>query len=340
MTFQSPEYFWLLLPLLIALVFFLFQQKNKKASLFFSDVRSIKNKKTPLQYSIRTRLIHLPLVLKALALVMVIISLARPQSTSTRVKKNVEGIDIMIAMDISDSMLIEDMKPFNRMEAAKETLKNFVAKRVSDRIGVIIFAGESFTLVPLTLDYALLNSRIEEVKTAQEARIKDGTAIGIALANAAGKLKESTAKSRVIIFMTDGENNSGTIDPDTALEIAKGYGLKIYSIGIGRDGPTRIPIYQTDVFGNKIKTYQPFESTVNEDLLGRMASQTGGKYFRASREDSLAGVFSEIDRLETSKIDVNRFTRYQEEFTTYLKWGFVFYVLSILLSATWLRRVP
>jgi Ca-activated chloride channel family protein len=145
-------------------------------------------------------------------------------------------------------MLIEDMKPLNRIEAAKDTLKKFVQARTSDRIGIVIFAGESFTLVPLTLDYELILSRVAEITTAQEARIKDGTALGVALANAAGRLKDSTAKSRVVIFMTDGENNSGTIDPETGLEIAKGYGVKIYSIGIGRDGPTKIPIYQKDVF--------------------------------------------------------------------------------------------
>jgi len=304
--------------------------------LIFSQTKVFKD----LPKSFKAKLMILPTALKFLSLFLLILALARPQKSDTQVKKNIEGIDIMIALDISDSMLIEDMKPLNRLESAKETLKNFVNKRSNDRIGVIIFAGESFTLVPLTLDYELILSRVEEIATAQQAHIKDGTAIGVALANAAGKLKDSTAKSRVMIFMTDGENNSGTIDPDTGLDIAKGYGIKIYSIGIGKDGPTRIPIYQIDVFGNKVKTYQPFESTVNEDLLGRMGKETGGKYFRANKEDSLGGVFNEIDRLEKTKIDINKYVRYEEVFKDFLLPAILFYLLAIFLANTWLRRQP
>jgi Ca-activated chloride channel family protein len=336
MTYNSPNAFWLLIPLLIVAGLSIWFRRKKQASLLYSQT-SVLAKIPP---GLRTRLMFLPAAFKILALILAIFALARPQKSDTQVKKNVEGIDIMIAMDISDSMLIEDMRPLNRLESAKETLKNFVNKRSSDRIGVVIFAGESFTLVPLTLDYQLILSRIEEITTAQQAHVKDGTAIGVGLANAAGKLKESTAKSRVIIFMTDGENNSGTIDPDTGLEIAKGYGLKIYSIGIGRDGPTRIPIYQRDVFGNKTKTYQPFESTVNEELLSRMARETGGKYYRASKEDSLAGVFNEIDKFEKTKIDVNKYTRYTELFQNFLLPALLLYLLGILLSHTWLRRLP
>jgi Ca-activated chloride channel family protein len=336
MSFQSPEAFWLILPVLAAAIWVYWTRRNRQASLLYSQTSVL----AQIRPTLRTRLMFVPLALKTVALVLAVVALARPQKADTQVRKNVEGIDIMIVLDISDSMLIEDMLPNNRLDSAKETLKNFVNKRTSDRIGVVIFAGESFTLVPLTLDYPLILSRIEEITTAQQAHIKDGTAIGVALANASGKLKESTAKNRVMIFMTDGENNSGTIDPDTALEIAKGYGLKIYSIGIGKDGPTRIPIYQKDVFGNRVKTYQPFESTVNDDLLGRMASQTGGKYFRASKEDSLGGVFNEIDRLEKTKIDINKFTRYTELFPRYLLAGLVCYLLAVFLSHTWLRRLP
>lgn len=336
MIFHSPGFFWFLLFLFVT-VFILFLQRNKKqASLIFSQTKVFKD----LPKSLKARLMILPTALKLVSLFLLVLALARPQKSDTQVKKNIEGIDIMIALDISDSMLIEDMKPLNRLESAKETLKNFVNKRANDRIGVIIFAGESFTLVPLTLDYELILSRVEEITTAQQAHIKDGTAIGVALANAAGKLKESTAKSRVMIFMTDGENNSGTIDPDTGLEIAKGYGIKIYSIGIGKDGPTRIPVYAKDVFGNKVKTYQPFESTVNEDLLGRMGTETGGKYFRANKEDSLGGVFNEIDRLEKTKIDINKYVRYEEIFKDFLLPAILCYLLSVFLAHTWLRRQP
>ncbi|RYZ86095.1 MAG: VWA domain-containing protein, partial [Proteobacteria bacterium] len=302
----------------------------------FSSLKLMK----ALPVSGRTRWMLIPPILKAIAISLAIFGLARPQEANTKIKRNIEGIDIVICLDISDSMLIEDMKPLNRLEAAKDTIRQFIEKRTSDRIGLVIFAGESFTLVPLTLDYQVILERAKEITTAASANIKDGTAIGVALANAAGRLKESTAKSRVMIFMTDGENNSGTIDPETALAIAKGYGLKIYSIGIGKDGPTKIPIYQRDIFGNKVKTYQPFDSTVNDDLLGRMASETGGKYFRASKEDSLQGVFQQIDSLEKTKVDVNKYTRYTELFPAYLKLAMLLYFLALILGATILRRTP
>jgi Ca-activated chloride channel family protein len=289
---------------------------------------------------LRSQFIQLPDFLRFLSLFFLILALARPQQADTLIKKNVEGVDIMIALDISDSMLVEDMEPLNRLESAKKTIQEFAKARNSDRIGVVVFAGESFTLVPLTLDYELLLSRIEEVTTAQQARIKDGTALGVALANAAGRLRESTSKSRVIIFLTDGENNRGTIDPLTALDIAKGYGLKIYSIGLGRDGPTRIPVYTQDPFGNSYKTYQPFESYVNDELLQKMADDTGGKYFRATEESALKSVFDEIDKLETTKIDLNKFTRYTELFQRWLGFALALFASGAVLGMTVLRRLP
>jgi len=335
-VWHSPTAFILIPLVLVVMTFYLLKKRQKIATLQYGSLHTFRH----LGASLRARLFDLPIYLRALGLIFAIIALARPQSASTKVKKNIEGIDIFIALDISDSMLIEDMRPLNRLEAAKETIKNFVSKRTSDRIGLLVFAGESFTMVPLTMDYQMILSRIEEITTAQEAHIKDGTAIGVALANAAGRLKDSSAKSRVVIFMTDGENNSGTIDPETGLEIAKGYGVKIYSIGIGRSGPTKIPIFLRDVSGQKIKTYQPFESNVNEDLLNRFASDTGGKYFRASKEDSLEGVFKEIDGLEKTKIDVNKFTRYTEEYQHFLFIGLLLYILGMFLGQSTLRRVP
>jgi len=335
-TFRDPEFFWLFLPWLGLIFIAVLHERKKKATLQFSSLQGVPRERR----SLRQRLRDLPVLLQGLALALVIVALARPQTADTKIKRNVEGLDIMLVLDISDSMLIEDMRPTNRLEAAKDTLRRFIKNRNSDRLGLIIFAGEAFTLVPLTLDYELLLSRVNEITTAQQAHIKDGTAIGVALANAASRLKDSTAKSRVMIFATDGENNSGTIDPETGLDVAKGYGIKIYSVGIGRDGPTRIPIFQTDVFGNRIKRYEPFESTINEDLLAKMASETGGKYYRASREDSLQTVFSEIDRLEKTKIDENKYTRYNEEYPRVLKWAILAALVSWCLALTWLRRVP
>ena len=340
MTFQSPLFFLLFIPLIFIAGIYFSMQKKKQASLQYSSLGHLKANLKKTGTTWRIRLHHFPYFLKVAALGFVILALARPQTSDTKVKKNVEGIDIMIVLDISDSMLIEDMKPLNRIEAAKDTIRRFVKSRLTDRIGLIIFAGEAFTMVPLTLDYDLILKRVDEITTAQEKHIKDGTAIGVALANAANRLKDSVAKSKVMIFATDGESNCGTIDPDTGLEVAKGFGIKIYSIGIGTDGPKKIPIFHTDIFGNKVKTYEPFEDEVNADLLGRMASETGGKFFRANKEDSLQKVFAEIDHLEKVKIDVNKYVRYNEEFRRFIYWAIGFYLLSWLLSITWLRRVP
>ncbi len=335
MTLRDPTFFLLLIPL-VAVLGWMWYRKSNRAALKISSLALFK--KTP--SSLRAQFAALPLLLQVASLVLVIYGLTRPQEASTKTKKNVEGIDIVIALDISDSMLIEDMGQLNRMETAKETITRFVQKRTSDRIGMVIFAGEAFTLVPPTLDYPMLLGQISKITTAASARIKDGTAIGVAMASAAGRLRESTAKSRVIIFLTDGENNSGTIDPETGLEIAKGYGLKVYSIGIGRDGPTRIPVMVQDVFGNKVKTYQPFESRVNDELLQKFADDTGGKYYRASKEEIMDKVFNDINALETTKIDVNKFTRYAEKFGFWIWTAFFLYLISWILQMTWLRRIP
>ncbi|MEK6772803.1 MAG: VWA domain-containing protein [Bdellovibrionota bacterium] len=336
MEWKNPQAFLLFIPLVLAVLWYFYRRRYKTASLQFSYLEIIR----PLPKGWRTHALFLPLALKFLALAFVILALARPQIPNTKIRKNIEGIDIVICLDISDSMLIEDMRPHNRLESAKETIRKFVERRSSDRIGVVVFAGEAFTLVPPTLDYQLLLSRISEIDTAQNARIKDGTAIGVGLANAVGRLKDSGAKSRILIFLTDGENNSGTIDPETAIEMAKGYALKIYSIGIGKDGPTRLPIYQKDFMGNRVKNYVPFESSVNETLLSKMAHETGGKFFRASREDSLSLVFKEIDSLEKTKIDVNRYVKYTESYQKYLFWSLVCYIISWLLGSTFLKRSP
>lgn len=333
LTFKNPEFFFLMVPLLL-----LFWRLNKKAkpSLMVSSIDSFKLAVTGWRHRLAQALPWVELLAGSL----IVVALARPQTATEKIKRNVDGIDIVIALDISDSMLIEDIQPSNRLEAAKEIITKFIRGRSSDRIGVVIFAGEAFTLIPLTLDYDLIISRVADIQTARNARIKDGTALGVALASAAGRLRESTAQSRVIIFLTDGENNSGLIDPATGLEIAKGYGHKIYSIGLGKSGPTRLPIYTKDIFGNKLKTYQPFESYVNDELLTQMANETGGKYYKAETGIELGSVFNEIDQLEKTKIDENKYTQYKEEFPKYLTWAFFILFASILIKATLLRRGP
>lgn len=332
----QPWAFILLLPWAYAVYFLLFRKNKKIATFKMSSVERFKmwqGRGHVLWYKLNQ-------VFLALSLLCFIIALARPQRADSQVKRTLEGLDIVIVLDISDSMLIEDMKPFNRLESAKETIANFVKERQSDRIGIVIFAGEAFTLVPPTLDYQLILERIKGITTAASARIKDGTAIGVGIASGAARLKDSQAKSRVMIFLTDGENNSGTIDPETGLEIAKGYGIKIYTIGIGRSGPTKIPVYTQDLFGNKVKRYQPFESTVNDELLQQMADVTGGRYFRASKEDSLQGIFANINTLETTKIEDNKYVRYEEFFPYFISLGLLLFMASRLLGLSLLKVGP
>lgn len=334
-SWATTSAFFLLLPLATILAFRWWNEKKARPTLIFSSLQFVKE----LRPTLRTRLKWLPIIIYASSLVLVVMALARPQRADTKVKKNIEGMDIILTLDISDSMAIEDMPPQkNRIEAAQVVLRDFVKNRPNDRIGYVVFMGEAYTRVPLTLDHGLLMKSIEE--TYPSRNIKMGTAIGSALATAVGRLKDSTAKSRVIVFATDGESNSGTIDPDTALEIAKGYGMKIYTIGMGNDGEAQLPIETTDVFGRKVTHYQPIHSTINNELLQRMADQTGGKYFRASSGHALDHVFKEIDKLEKTKIDVNQYTKYAELFPPYLNAAVGLFLVAMFLGQTLFRRVP
>lgn len=327
----TPLAFLLFIPLAAFIFWFAFNGGPKKGYLrfgvvYFSGVRK----------SLRAQLKFLPDALKVVGIVFAIIALARPQTADERVKRNVEGIDIMITFDVSESMLIEDMKPVNRLESAKKTVQEFIKKRVSDRIGVVVFSGEAYTRVPLTLDYELLLSNVAEIKTSRN--IKMGTAIGVALAAACNRLKDSDAKSKVLVLLTDGESNTGLIDPLTALRIAKGYGIKIYTIGAGKDGDAQLPVMTTNIFGRPQKHYQPIHSSVNVDLLTQMAEETGGKFFRATDTATLDNVFSEIDRLEKTKIDVDRYVKYNELFQQPLWWAIFFYFIGAFLQLTVFRR--
>lgn len=334
MHWESPWFLLLIIPLAgVAYLYFKDSQK-KRPSIQFSGVSEFRS----LNLGWKSKLTHLPTALKFLALFFVILALARPQKSTTRVKKNVEGVDIMIALDVSDSMLIEDMTPENRLEASKQTIKEFIEGRTSDRIGLIVFSGESYTRVPLTLDYKIL---LRSLKTTTTTRaLKMGTAIGVALANSTGRLRESTAKSRVVILLTDGENNSGTIDPETALKIAQGYDIRVYTIGMGRDGQAQLPIIGKDAFGRKTKRYQPIHSKINEELLTKLAVTTGGKFYRAINTDGLKSVFDDINNLEKTKIDVSKFTRYTELFPNYLWWGVFFFLAALVSGKTVLQRYP
>lgn len=334
MEWYSPWAFALIPIALLVVAVRLWRSRQAHATLRFSGLQYIRG----VHRGIRASLIELPRLLKLLSIIFLVVAIARPQQANTKIKRNIEGIDIVIVLDISDSMLIEDMQPTNRIEASKLIMHDFIKGRVSDRIGLVVFSGEAYTRVPLTLDYDLLLNNLKQVTISRN--IKMGTAIGVALANAAGRLKESTAKSRVIIFMTDGENNSGTIDPETALSIAKGYGFKIYSIGMGRDGQAQLPVFLTDPSGRTIKQYRPIHSKINEELLTKFATETGGKFWRASTGNALREAFNEIDALEKTKIATDKFTRYSELFQNYLVWAIALYVVGLMLGQTILRRSP
>ncbi len=333
-SWASPWAFFIVIPLGVLAYWMWFARRRRTPTVQFSHLSGF----LKVHRGYHSSVSWLPTAVKVGALVLAILALARPQRADTKIKRNVEGIDIMIVFDISDSMLIEDMDPENRMESAKQTMTNFVKNRVSDRIGMVVFAGESYTRVPMTLDYPLLLKSISELEPARN--IKMGTAIGVGLANGVARIKDSTAKSRVLILMTDGENNSGTIDPETALDIAKGFGIKIYTIGIGRDGDSQLPVMVEDVFGRKVKRYRPIHSAVNETLLTKMANDTGGKFWRATTGDALRGVFKEINSLERTNIETSQFTRYAELFPPYLQWAVILYILAVFLSATILRKGP
>jgi Ca-activated chloride channel family protein len=327
MTFASPGYFYLLI--LVPLLAYWYIRKGRKS---FTELRvSTMSPFSAGRPGWKVRFRHLPAVLRLLALALVIVALARPQTTSEGENVSTEGIDIVLVTDVSGSMLAEDFKP-NRIEAAKAVADDFVDGRPNDRIGFVVFAGESFTQCPLTLDHAVLKNLIAGVKS---GLIEDGTAIGMGLATAVSRLKDSQSKSKVIILLTDGVNNKGLIDPMTAAGIASTFGIRVYTVGVGTVGMAPYPV-QTPL-GTQ---YRNVPVEIDEDLLKKIADQTGGKYFRATDNDKLKQIYSEIDRLEKTKIEVTQFRRHREDFYTP---GFLagFLLLGeIMLSLTLFRKIP
>ncbi len=315
-------YFLLVIPVLVA--YYFWRGKYLHSEMQYSHSGFIRNVKK----SFRLYLLHLPFVLRMLVLSLLIIALARPQSTSRTQDVTIEGIDIVIALDISGSMLAEDFKP-NRMEAAKETAIEFINMRPGDRIGLTIFSGESFTMVPLTTDHELL---VDMMRTVHTGMVEDGTAIGDGLATAINRLRESDAISKVIILLTDGINNTGVIDPLTAAEIAQMYNIRVYTVGVGSSGPVPYP-FQTP-FGVQ---YRDVEIPVDEALLEEMAEMTGGLYFWADNQAALTEIYSEIDQLERSKIDVIEFARKSDEYIPLVLLALLLSGLEFVLRNTWLK---
>lgn len=325
--FANPEAFYLLLLIPAAIAWYWFRGSKSYPTFQISDFSIFpKNKRRWKEY-----LLYGTWILRLLVWGLLIIALARPQSTSSRQNISVEGIDIIMAMDISGSMLAEDFRP-NRLDAAKAVAKDFIKGRNNDRIGLVVFSGESFTQCPLTTDHGVLLNLLDEI---QSGMIEDGTAIGDGLGTAVNRLKESQSKSKVIILLTDGENNRGFIDPLSAAEIAKVFGLRVYTIGVGTIGMAPYPIETP--FG---KQYQQMEVRIDEPLLNKIADMTGGKYFRATNKNKLEDIYKEIDRLEKSKVDVTEFRKKTEEFLPFAFGALVILLIDVLINLTLLRRFP
>ena len=324
--FANPKLLWLLLLVPLLVLWYILCHKKQEAAVSFSDLKGMA--KLPKTWKAYLR--HLLFALKMAALALLIVALARPQSSSTNSTSNIEGIDIVMAMDVSGSMLARDLKP-DRLTAAKNVASDFVKGRPGDRMGLVIFSGETFTQVPLTTDHGVMLNMLGEMKN---GLIDDGTAIGDGLATAVSRLKDSEAISKVVILLTDGLNNAGSVDPYTAAEMAKIFGVRVYTIGVGTYGTAPYPV-QTP-FGTQI---QQVKVEIDEKLLTQMANMTGGKYFRANNNKKLDEVYQEIDKLERSKIEVTEFRRLHEEFYPLVAWALALLLIEFLLRKTIFRTL-
>lgn len=328
MVFANPTYLYLLLLLIPLIGWYIYKLSKSQASL---QVSSSEVFELPEAKSWKVYLRHLPFVFRIVAVALLIVVLARPQSTNSWQNSSTEGIDIMLAMDISTSMLAEDLKP-NRLEASKDVASSFINGRQNDNIGLVVFAAESFTQCPLTIDHTVLLNLFKDV---QPGVIQDGTAIGLGLANAVSRIKDSQAKSKVIILLTDGVNNTGEIAPVTAAEIAKTFGIRVYTIGVGTQGEAPYPI--PTAFGVQ---YQNIPVEIDEPVLKQIAATTGGQYFRATDNASLKEIYSEIDQMEKTKISVQEFSKKQEEYKNWAILIFVLLLLELFLRNTVLKSIP
>lgn len=328
MVFVNPTYLYLLLLLIPMIGWYVYKLRKSQASLQVSSTEAFEVAGAT---SWKVYLRHVPFALRTVAIALLIVVLARPQSTDSWQNSTTEGIDIVMAMDISTSMLAEDLKP-NRLEAAKDVAASFINGRQNDNIGLVVFAAESFTQCPLTIDHGVLLNLFKDI---QPGIIQDGTAIGLGLANAVSRIKDSQAKSKVIILLTDGVNNTGEIAPVTAAEIAKTFGIRVYTIGVGTQGEAPYPI--PTAFGIQ---YQNIPVEIDEQVLKQIASTTGGQYFRATDNASLKEIYSEIDQMEKTKISVQEFSKKQEEYKNWALIVFALLLVEVLLRNTLLRNIP
>jgi Ca-activated chloride channel homolog len=324
--FAKPWFFALFAIIPVLVYFYLRPPIRTQGSLLVSGIKAFGTGRTW-----KTMLRHILFILRMLALSCIIIALARPQTGNEQQETTGEGIDIVFCLDISGSMLAQDFSP-NRMDAAKQVASDFIDRRPTDRMGLVIFAGESFTMCPLTTDHSVLKSQLFNV---QSGLLEDGTAIGSGLATGVERLRSSTSKSKVIILLTDGENNGGSIDPNTAKEIAKSFGVRVYTVGMGTEGFAPVPV-QTSAG----VIMQREKVSIDEKLLKQIANETGGKYFRATDNENLSNIYKEIDRLEKSKFQVTTFTHYTEKFLPFVLVAVGCLVLEWILRFTLFRKFP
>lgn len=332
MEFANKEYFLLLLLLIPYLFWYFMYRKKSEPTLRLGDTNAYRY--APRSW--RMRLLNLPMVLRLIAFTLVVCALARPQTHNSWNERTTEGIDIMLAMDVSTSMLAEDLSP-NRMEAAKNVASEFIADRPNDNIGLTIFAGEAFTQCPMTTDHASLLNLLQGVRTDITASglMSDGTAVGMGLANAVSRLKNSKAKSKVVILLTDGSNNMGDLSPMTSAQIAKSLGIRVYTIGVGTNKAARYPM---PVAGGVQYVNIPVE--IDTKTLSDIAAATDGNFYRATNNRELKQIYKDIDKLEKSKMDVRKFSKRHEAFLPFALAAFVALLLEILLRTTVLRRIP
>ncbi len=325
--FANPEYFYLLLLLIPVIVWYVLKDRKSHASIQMSSLKGLETAPKTYKYYLR----HALFALRLLGMILLITALARPQSSNRFQKSTTEGIDIVMSIDVSSSMLARDFQP-DRLEAAKDVASKFITGRPEDKIGLVIFSGESFTQCPLTTDHAVLLNLFKDIHSGM---IEDGTAIGLGLANAVNRLKESKAKSKVVILLTDGVNNRGEIAPLTAAELAKTYNIRVYTIGIGTMGTAPYPV-QT-AFGVSM---QNMPVKIDEPVLRKIAEMTGGQYFRATDKNKLKAIYNEIDKLEKSKIDVRNYSIKNEVFGIFALLAALFLILEAVLKNTILRNIP
>ncbi|WP_295908923.1 VWA domain-containing protein [uncultured Alistipes sp.] len=328
MHFASPYYLWLLALIVPMIAYYVWRVRQGGAAIQISTVEGVLRAPKSVRYYLR----HLPFVLRTAAYALLVVALARPQGIEQNVRTSTEGIDIMLSIDVSGSMLARDFKP-DRITAAKEVAASFISDRVGDRLGLVVFAGEAFTQSPLTTDQSTLQTLLARIRS---GLIEDGTAIGNGLATAINRLRESEAKSKVIILLTDGINNRGEIAPMTAAEIARAQGIRVYTIGVGSRGTAPYPA--VDMFGNMTFINQKVE--IDEKTLTEIARLTGGRYFRATDKEKLQAIYDEINQLEKSRVEVTERITYHELFLGWVLAALALLTAELLLSNLVLKRIP